>query len=462
MQPNILFVFADQMRGMDMGCAGNAQVHTPNLDRLAAEGTLFRRAYANIPVCGPSRACLLTGQYPLTHTVIANDLPLPEEAVTVGELFRDAGYRTGYIGKWHLDGIPREKWTPPGPRRHGFEFWAAYNCSHDYYRLAKYYRDDPQPVEVEGYEPVVQTDLALEFLAEPDPRPFCLFLSWGPPHDPYPMVPEEYRRLYDPKSLQLHPNVCDIPPGPNSLAKDMDCRETVANYYAAITALDAQMGRLVHHLDTFDLADNTIVIFTSDHGDMLWSQGKMKKQQPWEESIHIPFLLRWPGRVPAGHVDPTLLSIVDFAPSLLGLAGIDLPLEMQGTDLSPAMIGLEQNGPDSVFLMDIVPVDENRKQGLPAWRGVRTARYTYARLPDGTGWLLYDNLEDPYQLINCIDDPAFAAIRAGLDEMLDDWLRRTGDPFVDGKEHIRRLGLVAAWNAREELLDPGGKEILCE
>ncbi len=116
MRPNILFVFADQMRGMAMGCAGNPQVITPNLDRLAAQGTRFSHAYANIPVCGPCRGSLLTGQYPLTHRVVANDLPLPEDAVTVGELFKAAGYRTGYIGKWHLDGIPREKWTPPGPR----------------------------------------------------------------------------------------------------------------------------------------------------------------------------------------------------------------------------------------------------------------------------------------------------------------------------------------------------------
>lgn len=437
-----------------MGCAGNPQVITPNLDRLAAQGTRFSHAYANIPVCGPCRGSLLTGQYPLTHKVVANDLPLPEDAVTVGELFKAAGYRTGYIGKWHLDGIPREKWTPPGPRRHGFDYWAVYNCSHDYYRAAKFYKDHPEPLEVEGYEPVVQTDLALEFMAEPTLRPFCLFLSWGPPHDPYPMVPDAYRQLYDPDAIQMRPNVRPIPPGPTSLAGTLDPRETIANYYAAITGLDEQVGRILDHLDAHNLAENTIFIFTSDHGDMLWSQGKMKKQQPYEEAISIPFILRWPGQTPAGRVEESLLSIVDMAPSLLGLAGLPIPVEMQGTDLSPTMRGQEQSRPDSVFLMDIVPSDEGRRQGVPAWRGVRTNRYTYARRQNGAGWLLYDNVQDPYQLVNRMDDPDFKEIRARMATRLDAWLKRTGDPFLSGREHIRRLGLEDLWIARQRQLDP--------
>ncbi len=120
-------------------------------------------AYANTPVCTASRAMLLTGLYPAANRVVANDLPLPTELPTLGDIFRGAGYRTGYIGKWHLDGVPRNKWTPPGPRRHGFEEWAAYNCSHDYYRADKYYRDQPAPIRIDGYEPEIQTNLALDF-----------------------------------------------------------------------------------------------------------------------------------------------------------------------------------------------------------------------------------------------------------------------------------------------------------
>lgn len=464
MRPNIVFVFSDQMRGMDLGCAGNEDVLTPNLDRMAAQGTRFDRAYANCPVCTPSRAMLLTGRYPLSNRVVANDLPLPEDIPTVGKALRDAGYRTGYVGKWHLDGVPRDKFTPPGPRRQGFDYWAAYNCSHDYFRAHKYFTDAPEPVEVDGYEPVVQTDLALDFIAEPDERPFCLFLSWGPPHDPYHLVPDEYKKLYDPEQVQLRPNFAAIPPGPTSLARDLDPRTTLAHYYAAITALDDQLGRIMAHLDTRGLAENTILVYTSDHGDMLWSQGRMKKQQPWEESIRIPFLVRWPGRVPAGHANGSLLSVADLAPTLLGLAGVDQLPGGQGTDLSPVVLGLETTGPDSggpgsVFLMDLVSVDESQRQGIPEWRGVRTERHTYAR-DRGGGWLLYDNVEDPYQLENRIADPAYADVRGRLEDELSAWLHRVGDPFAAGSEVVRDLGLIDLWNARERELHPDEPRLL--
>ncbi len=188
--PNLLLVFADQMRGMDMGCAGNPDVRTPAMDRLAKQGVRLTRCFATSPVCSPNRAILLTGTYPTTNRVPGNDLPLPSHLPSLGTIARGHGYRTAYIGKWHLDGVPRTKFTPPGPRRSGFDFWAAYNCTHDYFH-PKYYRDTPQVVEVDGYEPEVQTDLALAFLDEQRDaaEPFCLVLSWGPPHDPYDQVP---------------------------------------------------------------------------------------------------------------------------------------------------------------------------------------------------------------------------------------------------------------------------------
>ena len=220
--PNLLFVFADQMRGMDMGCAGNFQVLTPNMDRMASEGTLFVNACANCPVCTPSRATMLTGRYPLSHRAVANDLPLPSSEVTIAEILRDVGYRTGYIGKWHLDGVPRDKFTAPGPRRHGFEFWAAWNCAHDYFH-GRLYADTPEPIELKGYEPVGQTEVAIEFLEENGDRPFCLFLSWGPPHAPYAQVPERYKALYDPSQVQLRPNFSpEPPPGFRDISAGLD------------------------------------------------------------------------------------------------------------------------------------------------------------------------------------------------------------------------------------------------
>lgn len=458
--PNLLFVFADQMRGMAMGCAGNDEVRTPNMDRLALEGTRFTHAFANCPVCTPSRAMLFSGCYPLTTGVIANDLPLPEDIPTVGAAFQAAGYRTGYIGKWHLDGVPRDKWTPPGPRRHGFDDWAVFNCSHNYFRPDKYFRDTPEPIMVEGYEPEVQTDLALEFLTKPDSRPFCLFLSWGPPHDPYPMVPDRYKAQYDPERLTLRPNVQPLRPASVRLGRNLEPRQTLADYYAAITALDEQLGRLLAALQTAGLANNTIVVFTSDHGDQLWSQGTMKKQQPYAESISIPLLVRWPGHIPAGRVSDALLSIVDYAPTLLALAGLPPLATAQGESRSDLFLGRQTQGADSVLLMDVVQTDESHSQQVPEWRGLRTRRFTYACRQDGTDWLLFDNAADLYQLENHVDAPAWEPVRQELKAELARWLQRTGDPMHSGRETLRALGLVDLWNARERALHPGVPQLL--
>jgi len=264
--PNLLLVFADQMRGMDMGCAGNPDVMTPTMDRLAEEGVTFTHAYANCPVCTPSRAMLLTGRYPISCRTVANDLPLPPQYPGIGALAKEAGYSTGYIGKWHLDGVPRSRFTPPGERRHGFQYWAAWNCAHAYFD-GKYYRDTPEPVAIEGYEPAGQTDLAIRFLQEHAQKPFCLVLSWGPPHDPYDQVPEQYRRMYPPEKIRLRANVKPTAPGRRDLSGGADPREVIAGYYAHITALDHQLGRLLDELERLRLSDNTIVVFTSDHGD---------------------------------------------------------------------------------------------------------------------------------------------------------------------------------------------------
>ena len=443
-RPNLLFVFADQMRGQDMGCAGNPDVRTPHMDRLAREGMMFEEAVANVPVCTPCRGTMLTGLYPLSHRAVANDLPLSTDAPGLGTLTRAAGYRTGYVGKWHLDGVPRLRFTPPGPRRHGFDFWAVCNCSHRYFQ-AQYFRDTPEPVRIEGYEPVAQTDLAIAFLEQEDPRPFCLTLSWGPPHNPYRQAPDEYLALYDPAAVTLRPNV---PPDCDS---DRAAGE-LAGYYAHITALDAQLGRLLDVLDRTGQAANTIVVFTSDHGDMLWSHGRTRKQQPFEESVRVPFLIRRPGCIVEGVRSHALLSAVDFAPTLLSLMGIGTDSGMEGDDLSAVVRGEAQSGPDAVLLMDLVTVDEGRRSGLREWRGLRTATHTYARFADGEPWVLFDNVADPLQRHNLVDDPASRALRADLEAELGRRLHRLTDRCLPWDALIREMDLVAEWNAREREL----------
>jgi arylsulfatase A-like enzyme len=446
-RPNVLLVFADQMRGMSLGCMGDPDVQTPNLDRLAKEGLLFTNAVANCPVCTPARASLLTGLHPLTHRAVCNDMQVSADFPTLATVLKGEGYATGYVGKWHLDGVPRDKFTPPGPRRLGFDYWRAWNCHHDYFE-AKCHGDTEAPVALEGYEPVAQTDLAVRFMREHRDNPFLLCLSWGPPHDPYDQVPEEYRKQYDPEKLTLRPN-----------AQNAD-RERLANYYAAITALDDQLGRLMRALKELRLDENTLVIFTSDHGDMLGSHDRTHKEQPWEECLLVPLVMRWPARLGNAQVVDTLVGLVDLMPTILGLAGIEVPKGLSGVDLSAPIRGEMGQEPGSVFLQVIVPSNQARANGVKEWRGVRTKRYTYARYQNGDGWVLFDNKTDPYQQKNLFHDKGAVRLRRELECEVQGWLQRTGDEFLPWQEHIRELDMVEEWNERERQRHPQAPELV--
>ena len=432
-RPNVLFVLVDQMRADMLGCMGNHVARTPHLDALGADGVLFVNGVANCPVCTPSRAMLMTGKYPLSNRTVLNDLPMPTDQAFFAEVFRDAGYKTGHIGKWHLDGIPRDKFTPPGKRRAGFDsYWATYNCHHNYFE-PKYYLDTDQLVSTEGYEPVVQTDLAIEFMRKNKDDPFFLMLSWGPPHAPYHLVPEEYRAFYDPETMTYRAN-----------CKNVNQRQ-YCDYYAQVAALDVQVGRLLAFLEEEGLAGNTFVVFTADHGDMMYSHGRQKKQQPWEESIHIPLIMRGPTGLPAGTRSDILFGMADMAPTVLALAGLEAPGDMEGWDLAGAILG---NGREhqSLPIFDYVPADQALDYGGREWRGVRTKTHTYARFMDA-GWVLYENAKDPYQQHNLVGEADSAALENRLKAELRTWLDRMDDAFLGYEEQLRALG---QWGLFEE------------
>ena len=434
--PNLLYIFADQMRATAMGCMHTESVHSPHLDRLASQGLLFRNAVANVPVCTPSRASLITGRHALTCRCIFNDLRLPEDERSIADVLVREGYRTGYIGKWHLDGISRHMFTPPGRRRHGFDdYWAAYNCNHNYFDCKFYLDDNPHLQRAQGYDADVQTDQAIGFVERFVDEPFCLYLSWGPPHSPYRTVPQEYLDTYPPENIELRPNV------------EGGDRAAIAGYYAHITALDRNVGRLMDALDRLCLADNTIVVFSSDHGDMLWAHGRIGKEYPYEESIGIPLIVRWPDRLPAGETTDALISIADYAPTFLGLMGAPVPDRMNGRDLSATLLGHSSAEQSSLFIAEHVYADQPPPS--QPWRGVRTKRYTYARWLQG-GTLLFDNLQDPYQLRNLALDPGHETLAAELEQELQGWLARLGDDFLSGEEHIRQLGQWEEWQIRDE------------
>ncbi|MGH9657419.1 MAG: sulfatase family protein, partial [Bryobacteraceae bacterium] len=335
--PNILVIMPDQWRGMDLGAAGNRQVRTPHLDRLAAEGVHFTGAVANTPVCTPARSILLTGKYAHETQTAVNDVPLPDGEVTIAETLAARGYYTGFIGKWHLEGGKRlPGFVPPGPRRQGFEFWAANICSHAYFDQ-QYFRDGPEPIRMPGYEVFTWTDLALEFLdnARRKAKPYCLYVEYGPPHDPY-LAPPGYETMYDPESIELRKNW-------RAGSARNGTRKDIAGYYAAIACLDREIGRLLDRVD-----DNTIVVFTSDHGDMLGSQGTFLKRKPWEESVRVPGILRWPAGFRGGWKSDAPFSHVDVVPTLLGLAGAGRKLS--GFDYSNLLRGRGRRTPEYAHL----------------------------------------------------------------------------------------------------------------
>ncbi len=431
--PNVIFVFADQWHAQATGYAGDPNVHTPHLDRLAGESVNLVNAVAGCPVCGPYRASLLTGRYPLSHGVFVNDVHLEHRSPSIAEAFKEAGYDTAYVGKWHVNGRGRLRFIPPEDRQ-GFEFWRGMECTHRY-NESGYYADTDEMLTWDGYDAEAQTRCVADYIRSHDRRrPFFLALSWGPPHSPYQTAPRQFREMYDEAALSLRPNVPEADEG--------WARRDLAGYYAHCSALDSCLGQLLAEVDEQGLADDTIFVFTSDHGDMHGSHGAPAKQWPYDESIRVPFLLRWPrrlGRRPRECTGP--FNAVDVMPTLLGLCGVDIPASVEGNDFSGCLTDNTRPAPsDATLIACYQPFAAfSRQEGGREYRGLRTERHTYVRSLDGP-WLLFDNEHDPHQLDNLCGKPSSADIQDQLESRLQAMLDEQGDTFQPGEFYIEQWG----------------------
>lgn len=433
-RPNLLWIFGDQMRAQATGYMGDPNVHTPNLDRLAAEGLALTGAVAGCPLCCPFRGSLLSGRYP-HHAVPGHQTRLPPEYPTVASAFRDAGYHTAYFGKWHVDGWQEQEGRAamhivPPDRRGGFEQWVGYENNNSQWDCWVHggVGEDAFHYRLPGYETDALTDLFLNYLQERQAsgQPFFAALSVQPPHDPY-VAPEGWMGRHNPARLQLRPNVPQIP------RIQEQARRELAGYYAMIENLDWNLGRIRAALAGLGLAHNTHLVFFSDHGDMHGSQGQFRKTSPWEESIRVPFIVG--GHVPryanrSGYL-PIPINHVDIGPTSLGLCGITPPEWMAGTDYSGYRLPDKavQSEPDSAFLQLVIPTG-HRDSTDRAWRGVVTRDgWKYVCL-EGQPWLLFNLWEDPYEQCNLAHNTRFAAERRRLQERLAAWIQETGDRFA--------------------------------
>ncbi|GGD56054.1 sulfatase family protein [Paenibacillus nasutitermitis] len=429
-KPNVVYVFSDQHRAEATGYSGNPDVLTPHLDKLSQESVVMKLATSSVPCCCPYRGTLLTGRYPLTHGVFTNDVHLNHQADSIADAFKKEGYQTGYIGKWHVNGGGRSGFIARDDRQ-GFDYWKVLECTHDY-NHSYYYSDEPIQLKWDGYDAEAQTRDAQQYIRD-QKEPFFLVLSWGPPHNPYHTAPERFKAMYEPAKLTIRPNV---PPDAGDAA-----RQDLAGYYAHISALDEYVGDLLETLRETGLEENTIFVYASDHGDMNGSQGTMRKQCPWEESIRVPFILKYPavlGRQPKVIEDP--FNSPDIMPTLLGLCDIPIPQTVEGTDYSPLLRGEQTSIAEGALIACIHPSGEyHRGAGGREYRGIRTKQYTYVRDLNGP-WLLYDNEIDPYQLHNLCGAAEAAELQKRLDEQLCTMLEQRRDEFLPGEIYMERWG----------------------
>lgn len=455
--PNIVILMADQWRASALGCQGVEPVLTPNIDRFISQSVFCSQASSAYPVSSPARASFLTGLYPSSHAVKGNcnsaTAPFGVELRTDDRCWSDIlfaeGYTLGYIGKWHLDSpyqpyvktsnnrgkIAWNEWCPP-ERRHGFTYWMAYG-TYDRHLRPMYWSTQSAREEffyVNQWGPEYEADCAIDYIkntkGERDPnKPFALMVSMNPPHTEYNLVPQKYKDIYkelDTNALAMQfPNV---PPADTPMGALF--RNATRDYYACITGVDQQIGRIIDCIHECGLDENTIVIFVSDHGNCVGMNGQPTKDCAYEPSIKIPLAFKYGSKLTPGIYDRPI-DLVDIYPTIFGLMGRSAWIDrrIHGQDLSACINGDLRNAPSSRPYLIYNP-RKTLEEGFGR-RGIRTMRYTYVLdVANGkiTKGFLFDREKDPYQLDN-IYNSVSKEVRAQLHQELVTMLKHIDDPI---------------------------------
>lgn len=417
MRPNIIFYFSDQQRWDTVN-----ETATPNLMKLAEDGIKFENSYTCQPVCGPARACLQTGVYATQNKCYWNGIPLPQDIKPLAEYFNEAGYETAYVGKWHLasDRLPNigfhcEKTAIPKELQGGYkDWWRAADVleftSHGYDGYV--FDAEGNKLDFKGYRADCINDFALEYLDQKtSDKPFFMFVSQIEPHHQ-----NDHHCYEGPKDVV--PKFKDYPLPDDLTFLKGDYKEMYPDYMAAINSLDSNVGRLVEKLKEKGLYDNTVIIYTSDHGSHFKTRNLEYKRSCHDSATHTPLIIEG-GAFKGGNVDSRLVSLIDLPPTLLDIAGIDIPDSYMGKSLLKELETGEER--DCVFMQ----ISESQ-----CGRAIRTKKYKYAiRTLAPTGYALhkaavyfedylYDLEKDPIEKHNLIKDPKYASERKKLKEML--------------------------------------------
>lgn len=454
-RPNLLIIHTDEHNFRTLGCyrdylpedqafvwGKGVAVETPHIDTLARDGALFTSYYAASPVCTPSRASFLTGLYPVATGAPANDMPMRDDMVTFAELLRRKAYATSYVGKWHLDGDAKPGWQPE--RKFGFEdnrymfnrgHWKVLEKDGDSARVVgkfdptkQTYLQDVSASTAESFATDFLTDRAIEIMDRDKERPFCVMLSLPDPHGPNTVRPP-YDTLFDhlifeePESMRA---AMKGSPGWSPVAgKNSDKtlnQGQMRRYFGMVKCIDDNVGKILQFLEESDLARNTIVVFTSDHGDSMGEHARHNKGTPWESSAGIPFIIRYPGHIRSGKQVHTAYTTADFTPTILVLMDIQ-PLEQtfHGMDLSAEILSNE-----AVSFEDRVVYITNAGS---RWVAAVNSRYKLVLSPSDPPWL-FDLEKDPNELTNVYDDPDYRQISLAMQAELLRQMKAFDEPAL--------------------------------
>lgn len=457
-KPNLIFVLADQWRKQALGYRNEDPVVTPNLDKFASWAFSFDNAVSCNPVSGPNRACLFTGKYPINNGVFANNVPLdPTEESSLGKICKAAGYKTAYVGKWHLNGEKDEVTDPT--RQQGFDFWVQ-SIGHAPFSQKYFIADGNKDVKTYTtgeWAPTYETEVGIDFIEKNKDKPFCLVLSYNPPHTGggknfenryqpgksdkegnhkygYGYAgPAKYEALYTVKNYKkdsIRKNIQTIRGGTD------ECFDVIPGYFGAITAIDNDFGTLMDYLQKNNLLENTIIVFTSDHGESMGSQGLMTKGTWFEESAGVPCIIGWKGKT-VHQQSSEVFNSIDLMPSLVGMMHLSKPKSADGQDFSPLLFGEKFIAPEFAFLsFDFGGIKELKEPRY--WRTIYSKRYTYTlcgissnRSFTKDGIVLYDREKDPFQMHPLYKGMGYDDVIERLHKELVANLTKTGDPFIE-------------------------------